>query len=101
MGGYTKPATVPPRVIETKVLTGAGVGGLSAATVTPAVLWGMGVGLFDAPSGSTLADLAITAVPWPIATLVSAVIVTAGGFIGGYIGRHTSRPDLERFESDA
>lgn len=98
MGAFTKPATTPP--IETKVITGAAGGGLSAATVTPGVLWLLGVFVFGAPSGSTLADLAITAVPWPLSTFVGAVIVTAGAFVGGYVGRHTSRPDLRPSETD-
>lgn len=99
-GGFTKPATTKPRVIETKVLTGAAGGGLSAVTITPAVLWLLGVFVFGAPSGSTLADLAITAVPWPLSTFVGAVIVTLGGFVGGFIGRHTARPDLAPDETD-
>ena len=82
------------RPVETKVITAAAGGGLSALVVADLILWGAGGTVWGGGLDSWSADQAIAAVPWPVANAVRGVVATVGAFAGGWIGRHTPRPDL-------
>jgi hypothetical protein len=72
--------------IETKVQT-AGAGGVAGGAVASAILYLLGRFVFKgAPDNGV--------VPNQISTLVIVVVPAAFAWIGGYLGRHTSRPDL-------
>lgn len=80
--------------VETKVQTAVG-GTLAGGTVASFLLWLLGVVRWDASASAVAADDAIGAVPWPVSGLVLLGVTALGTFLGGYIGKHTARPDLD------
>lgn len=69
--------------IETKVWA-AGVGASAGAVIGTAADWGLGVWLWGADNSAAAADVAIKAVPTPIAALVALAVTFLGAVIGGY-----------------
>lgn len=69
--------------VETKVWAGPAAG----TALAPGILWLLGVTIWGVPIASSDADTAITAVPWPVATLVFAGVT----FAAGWLAPHTRR----------
>lgn len=79
--------------IESKVKASA-VGAGAGAAVGSAVLWLLGVLVWDAPNSAEAANDAMAAVPGPIAAVVLFGVASAVSFLAGRAARHTFRPDL-------
>ncbi|MEU4781869.1 hypothetical protein [Micromonospora sp. NPDC023633] len=77
-----------PSPIETKVKAATVGGAGSAAVITPAALWLIDELWFN---GTAAPD-----VPLPLVGLVGLVVTGVCAFVGGYLARHTARPDLGR-----
>jgi hypothetical protein len=73
-------------IYEDKVKA-ASFGAGASGTVTAFVLWALDSAFWH---GDALPD-----VPLPVVGLVAMLIPAAGAFLGGYVTRHTPRPDLE------
>lgn len=89
--GETLPA--PVGRIESKVYAGT-LGTTAAAAVSAFTLWALGVLIWGASADSASATDAVAAVPGPVAGLVAILLPAIGSFVGGYIAKHTQRPDL-------
>jgi hypothetical protein len=83
-------STKPP--IEGKVW-GATAGGTAGSIVASFVLWVLGVTLFGVSTDALSATEAISAVPWPIIGLVGLGITVGATFFGGWLTKHTPRPE--------
>lgn len=94
-GGFTKPA----RIVETKVLTGAAGGG-AGGVVGGLLIWLLGVYVWGGPADAANAAYTASLVPSPVSGTVLLALALVGSFIGGYIGRHTERPDLTADDVD-
>ena len=82
---------------ESKVW-GSTVGGGSGAVLTSFVLWVLGVTIWNVSINADDAARAMAAVPLPVAGLIGLVITVGGIFLGGWLAKHTPRPDLETYE---
>jgi hypothetical protein len=77
---------------ESKVF-GATLGGGAGAVFTSFVLWLFGVFVFGVPSDADSAGAAIGAVPLPLAGVLTAVLTLGAVYGGGWLAKHTPRPD--------
>lgn len=82
-----------PAPIETKVQTAVG-GTLAGGTLGTFLLWLLGVLVWGADWAAVAAEEAVRAVPTPVAGLVLLGVTALGTYVGGYLGKHTARPDL-------
>lgn len=73
-------------IFEDKVKA-ATLGAGAAGTVTTFCLWALDCAFWN---GDGPPD-----VPIPVVGLVGLIVPAAGAFIGGYVARHTPRPDVE------
>jgi hypothetical protein len=83
-------STKPP--IEGKVW-GATAGGTAGSVIASFVLWVLGVTLFGVSTDALSATEAISAVPWPIIGVVGLGITIGATFFGGWLTKHTPRPE--------
>jgi hypothetical protein len=87
--------------IESKVYGGT-IGTGAGAVISAFVVWLLGVTVWGAPPDSPGATEALAAVPSPVAAIVGLLITVGGSFVGGYLARHTPRPEtteaLDRIE---
>ncbi len=79
--------------IESKVYA-ALIGGSVGAVASKFLLWVIGVVFFGVVASAGTATDAIAAVPSPVADVVSGVVTLGAVALGGYMARHTPRPDL-------
>lgn len=77
---------------ESKVY-GATIGGGAGAIVTSFVLWLLGVLVWNVSSVAESAGDAIAAVPLPVAGVITGLITLGGVYGGGWLAKHTPRPD--------
>lgn len=77
--------------VEAKVWA-ATVGGGAGAVVSYALIWLLGVLVWDAPPDADSDMAAISAVPVPIASLVTLTVTAVGAFTAGWRAKHTPRP---------
>jgi hypothetical protein len=78
------------KTIETKVwaaVAGSGVG----ASVSAFLLWILGVTVWGQSNAADKAVNAITAVPAPVAGLLTVAVTILGTFVSGYAAPHTTR----------
>jgi hypothetical protein len=79
---------------EAKVWAGT-VGSGVGATVGSFVVWILGVLLWHASSDADQATSAIGSVPAPVAAMVFLAITVGSTYVGGYLAKHTPRPQPE------
>ena len=82
-------APVEAKVYAATIGTGAG------AVVSAFVVWLLGVLIWAAPFTAPGATEAVAAVPGPVVAIVSLVITVGSTFLGGYVAKHTPRPQPE------
>jgi hypothetical protein len=80
--------------IESKVY-GATIGAAAGTAVSSLVLWLVGVLIFEGPHDAAHNAQAIAAVPEAVATFLRLIAAGGTAFAGGYLARHTSRPDRD------
>lgn len=80
--------------IESKVYA-ATIGGAAGAAVAAFLLWVVGVSFFGADTAAAASEAAVAAVPGPVAQFLRLLVTAGCTFLGGYMARHTVRPDLE------
>ncbi len=81
-----------PAGVEAKVYSGT-LGAGAGATISGFILWLLGIYGWHAQKGAHYATDAVAAVPGPVASIVALLVTVGGAFIGGYLGKHTPRPE--------
>lgn len=79
---------------ESKVYS-ATIGGGVGATVGSFTVWLLGVTVWGAAATADNATAAIGAVPAPAAGMVFLLITVGGTFAGGWVAKHTPRPQSD------
>lgn len=77
---------------ESKVW-GATVGTGAGYIISQFVLWFLGITVWGVSADALSAGEAVTAVPDPVNGLIGLGVTTVGGFIGGWLAKHTPRPE--------
>lgn len=83
------PTTLNP--VRAKVLAAAAGAGIGAAAGT-FLLWLLGVTIWGASYAAPDADVALAAVPAPVAGLLLAGVAAASSFVAGYMKTETETP---------
>jgi hypothetical protein len=81
------------KALETKVLAGA-VGAAGGGALGNFLLWVLGVTVWHTSAAASASNLAVSAVPAPVAGILLFVVPGVTAFVGGYLAPHTHRPDL-------
>ena len=79
--------------IESKVYA-ATLGSGAGTILSGFLLWILGVTFWGASSDAAQSVTAASAVPAPVAALVTLLLTIGGAFAAGYAAPHTSRPDV-------
>jgi hypothetical protein len=79
--------------IESKVYA-ATLGSGAGTILSGFLLWVLGVTAWHSDNAAGNAVAAASAVPAPVAALVTLLLAIGGTFLGGYVAPHTPRPDL-------
>ena len=82
-------APIEGKVWAATVGTGAG------AVVSAFTVWLLGVLIWAAPFTAAGATAAVAAVPGPVSAIVGLIITVGSSFFGGYLAKHTPRPQPE------
>lgn len=83
----------PRGPVELKVYAGVVGTGLGVG-ISNALLWFLGVVIWGADYGAKSTDVAIAAVPSPVADLIKYVVTALIAGVAAYAAPHTHRPDL-------
>ena len=84
---------MPSGPIEKKVNAGAASGG-GGIIIANALVWLLGASVWGAGFAADHVEAAYAAVPAPVTVLINVGIGSGLAWLGGYLARHTTRPDL-------
>ena len=70
----------------------AATGGTAGATLAAFLTWVLGITVWGAPSDADGALAAIAAVPWPVVGVLGLALTFGGGYISGWLAKHSPRP---------
>lgn len=96
-----RPFRIPVRraPVETKVQLSTAGGALGGAVAALAI-WLLGAFVWGGPTDAANGAYTASLVPSVVSGLVLIVVPGLTAFVGGYIGKHTARPDLANVDAD-